>query len=271
MIDNLTPYIKMTPPATEVAPPKMKMTPRSCSHLRFILLYQIRELDFADYVVHLGLHELYHHFDDVARRAELAVRAALGDLAEQVFVDIAHDVLVVEVKAIQCVYNLHQHAGGGHEKQRVLHIAGEGRVLSGVQFILDEGENAVGHVLEHGFRLEMAEFAPAAILVRAVENGIDNLHVEGRGVGFLAQLVVVENLNEHQIGDLLNDREGVGHAGRPEYVPNAVDFVFQLASDHVGSLLCAIDSLMKSGIHYSYSNYSQNLGVFQGSLRHGRI
>ena len=47
MIDNLTPYIKMTPPATEVAPPKMKMTPRSCSHLRFILLYQIRELDFV--------------------------------------------------------------------------------------------------------------------------------------------------------------------------------------------------------------------------------
>ena len=48
MIDNLTPYIKMTPPAMEVAPPKMKMTPRSCSHLRFILLYQIRELDFIE-------------------------------------------------------------------------------------------------------------------------------------------------------------------------------------------------------------------------------
>ena len=46
MIDNLTPYIKMTPPVMKVAPPKMKMTHRSYCHLRFILLYQIRELDF---------------------------------------------------------------------------------------------------------------------------------------------------------------------------------------------------------------------------------
>ena len=49
MIDNLTPYIKMTPPVMKVAPPKMKMTHRSYCHLRFILLYQIRELDFEEF------------------------------------------------------------------------------------------------------------------------------------------------------------------------------------------------------------------------------
>lgn len=45
MIDSLIPYMKMAPPEMEVAP-KMKKPPRSCCNLRFILLYQIRELDF---------------------------------------------------------------------------------------------------------------------------------------------------------------------------------------------------------------------------------
>ena len=191
-----------------------------------ISLYQITSLNFADEIVQLGLHQLHHHFDDVARRAELAVCAALGDLAEQVFIDVAHDVLVVEVQAVQGVHDAHQHAGGGHEEKRVLHIASEGGVLPGVQLVFDEGEDAVGHVLEHGLRLEMAEFAPAAILMRAVEDGVDDLHVKGRGVGFLAKLVVVENLDEHEIGDLLDNREGIGHTARPEDVPDAVNFVF---------------------------------------------
>ena len=41
----------MTPPVMKVAPPKMKMTHRSYCHLRFILLYQIRELDFYQVTV----------------------------------------------------------------------------------------------------------------------------------------------------------------------------------------------------------------------------
>ena len=43
----------------------------------------------ADHVVGFGVHQLHHHADDVARRAELAVETGLADLAEQVFVSIA--------------------------------------------------------------------------------------------------------------------------------------------------------------------------------------
>ena len=186
----------------------------------------------ADHVIHLGLHQLHHHFDDVARRAELAVGAALGNLAEQVFVNVAHDVLVVQVEAVQRIHHAHQHTGRRHKEQRILHIAGEGSILAGMKLVLDEREHQLVHVLEHGFRLEMAEFAPAAILMRFVENGVDDFHVKSGRIGLLAQLVVVQNFDEHEVGDLLNHRQRIGHAGRPEDVPNAIDFVFQFAGNH---------------------------------------
>ena len=195
----------------------------------------------ADYVVHLRLHQLHHHFNDVARRAELAVGAALRNLAEQIFVNIAHDVLVVEVEAVQCVHDPHQHASRRHKEQRILHVACKSRVFSGVQIIFNKGKYAVNHVFEHGVRFKMTELAPAAILMLAVKNGIDNLHVKSRGVGFLAQFIVIEDFDKHQIRNLFNHRKGIGHAGRPEYIPNAVNFVFQFASNHIYSLLCVID------------------------------
>ena len=57
----------------------------------------------ANGVIGGWLHKLNHHVDDVARRAELAVRAALGDFRKQVFVHVAHNVFVVQVELINFV------------------------------------------------------------------------------------------------------------------------------------------------------------------------
>ena len=110
-----------------------------------------------------------------------------------------------------------------------------------MQVIFNKGKYAVNHVFEHGVRFKMTELAPAAILMLTVKNRVDNLHVKSRGVGFLAQFIVIEDFDKHQIRNLFNHRKGIGHAGRPEYIPNAVNFVFQFASNHIYSLLCVID------------------------------
>ena len=46
----------------------------------------------ADDLLRLGIHELHHHFDYVAGRAELTVEAGLRDLGEQILIGIAADV-----------------------------------------------------------------------------------------------------------------------------------------------------------------------------------
>src|SRR5260370_18752658 len=49
----------------------------------------------ADALAGLGTHELDHHADDVPRRTELAALPARAQLAEQVLVEVALDVLVL--------------------------------------------------------------------------------------------------------------------------------------------------------------------------------
>ena len=49
----------------------------------------------------------------------------------------------------------------------------------------------------------------------------------GQSIAFpAAQLVVVQNLDEHQIGDLLDDRQGVCHTAWPENIPDTVNLFF---------------------------------------------
>ena len=76
----------------------------------------------ADAVFEGRLHEVYHHLDDVAWRAELAVVARSSHLAEDVFVHIAHGIAVVHIEGIDAIDNLGQRTrvlneegGIGHE------------------------------------------------------------------------------------------------------------------------------------------------------------
>jgi hypothetical protein len=44
----------------------------------------------------------------------------------------------------------------------------------------------------------------------------------------------VEALEEQQVGDLLDDFEGIGDAARPESVPEGVNFTADFAGEHWG-------------------------------------
>ena len=56
--------------------------------------------------------------------------------------------------------------------------------------------------------------------------------LEAVGLPFLPGMQVVEPPYEEEVSDLLHHFEGVGNAARPERIPDAVNLVFQFASNH---------------------------------------
>ena len=84
----------------------------------------------ADGVLGSRLHQVNHHLDDVARRAELTVLSAGGELGEKVLVDVTHDVIVGEVNLLELVYDSGERTRVTHYENGVLHVLSEGGVLA---------------------------------------------------------------------------------------------------------------------------------------------
>ncbi len=85
----------------------------------------------------------------------------------------------------------------------------------------------------------MLEPGPAVIFVGAFfgvfaggEDAALHRLFEPGGFVFLQGMEVVEAAEEQQIGDLLDDFERVGDAAGPEGVPDAVNLVADVASEH---------------------------------------
>ena len=107
--------------------------------------------------------------------------------------------------------------------------------------ILDEGENPLLHGGVHlpgGEIVEDAPLEPAAVhgalaelhLIR--EDALIRQAEHGRLLG--AEIVrVVQIVDEHEIGHLLDHVQRVRETTGPEDLPEAVDFVFQFACNHV--------------------------------------
>ena len=103
----------------------------------------------ADHIVRPGGHHIHHHADDVPGGAELAVNPGGGDFGQEVFVDVAPDIGVVELLrlGVDLVHggdDLVQHQRRGDLENGVPHILGVGTVLVGVE-VLDEGEHPLLH------------------------------------------------------------------------------------------------------------------------------
>ena len=75
----------------------------------------------------LRLEQLHHEADDVPRRAELAVDAGRGQLAEQVLVEVALGVALGERQLVDHVHRRDQQARLLDHELGVLHVLGEGR------------------------------------------------------------------------------------------------------------------------------------------------
>ena len=81
----------------------------------------------ADHVLGLRRGQLDHQLDDVARRAELAVLAGGGDLAEHVLVDVALGVAVLHVELVEHVDDLGEQRRRRDGEAGVLHVVRVGR------------------------------------------------------------------------------------------------------------------------------------------------
>jgi hypothetical protein len=104
-----------------------------------------------------------------------------------------------------------------------------------------EGEDVFAHDDEH-FRLgaSLLEAAPAQGVIRAAffrivafrEDAALDGPLQARGLVFFQGVQVVQAAQKEQVGDLLDDLDGVGDAAGPEGVPDLVDFAFEVAGEH---------------------------------------
>ena len=132
----------------------------------------------ADDLVRLGVHQLDHHFDNMARRAELTVQAGLRDFGQQIFVGVAahiHRLRLIHqaVNFVQRVHHFGQQQRRGQLENGVVHVFGVGAVLVTVQ-IFDEREHPFLHGGVHFLRRKVVEHAPLELLT--VDGALAELH-----------------------------------------------------------------------------------------------
>ena len=163
----------------------------------------------ADDFVRLGIHQLDHHFDDMARCAELTVQAGLRDFGEQIFIGVTahiHRLRLIHqaVNFIQRVHYFGKQQRRGQLENGIVHIFGVGTVLVTVQ-ILDERKHPFLHSSVHFLCRKIVEHAPFELLT--VDGALAELHLVRKNAlvrqpqhgGFLgAQIVgIVQVVNEH--------------------------------------------------------------------------
>jgi len=111
-----------------------------------------------------------------------------------------------------------------------------------------EGEDVLADEVELRSWLLRPQVGPAQVRVRGAATvvalredapGIGALGpgAELPGLGFGPGLLLIQALEEEQIGDLLYDLDGVGDAAGPEAVPKLVDLVANLSGEQVEPLV----------------------------------
>ncbi|MCY1432509.1 hypothetical protein D9M71_485090 [compost metagenome] len=176
----------------------------------------------------------------MARRAELAVDAGGGELAQQVFVDIALHVALSQRQGMN-----HLHGGGQHRlvldlQIGVLHVLADmaeaftpTTLALGTAALGEEGIDVLLEMLVQLLAAHVVEVLPAQPLAF---RGIGEQAVEcfAGAVGFALGHVFlhVEHAGEHQVADLLDHGQRVGDAASPEFFPELVDIVADFAGEH---------------------------------------
>ena len=87
---------------------------------------------------------------------------------------------------------------------------------AGEELVADDGEHAVATFI--------AQVGPTEVLLFGREGALEVL-LESGGALFFARLGDVQQAGEHQVGNLLDDGDGIGDATGVEVQPEGVDFV----------------------------------------------
>ena len=241
----------------------------------------------ADGVVRGGLHKFHHHLDDMAGRAELAVLACGGQLAQHILVQVALHIQAGDIVLIQIIQpgdDLLQHLRRRDQEQGIAHVSGKGgsfavvfslflQFFLGLGLALFSGLASLGCAVRGtagngdqlaGFFVKVWQLAVPHLL-QARKDPLGNNLVNLTGVaifeftpphgltnsrlwenfrhflaghilkGFSLLLFFIQGADEHQISQLLDDRQGIGDAARPDVRPDFIDFIFDCACNHAFS------------------------------------
>ena len=209
----------------------------------------------ANHIVRPRGHQVHHHADDVPGGAELAVDPGGGDFGQEVFVDVAPDISIVELLRLGVNFvhggdDLIQHQRRGDLENGVSHVLGVGAVLVGVE-VLDEGEHPLLHDGIHLSGGKVVEHRPFELATR--DGPLPHLYLTGKDAlmrqaqhgTLLGPLVIggIQVVDEHEVGHLFHHIQGIRYAAGPEGLPEAVNFIFQFASDHVLLLLFPVPDI----------------------------
>ncbi len=197
----------------------------------------------ADKLAGFGVHHGHHHAADVLRRAELAVGARGRELREHVLVEVAQVAnVVVELgkKPLDTLDGALEQGrlASGKAKGGGLHGAREGRAVAQA---LDKGKDELAHNAVHLGGGLVLKAAPAQVgtvdlsAVCVVVGGGKDMRLRGAkellhalGLKFL----LVKRTNEHEVGELADDLEGVGDAALPHLLPDGVDLTLGCSRNH---------------------------------------
>ena len=155
---------------------------------------------------------------------ELAVDPGGGDFGQEVFVDVAPDIGIVElvrlvIDLVHGCNDLIQHQGRWDFKDGVPHVLGVGAVLVGVE-VLDEGEHPLLHDGIHLSGGKVVEHRPFELATR--DGPLPHLYLTGKDAlmrqaqhgTLLGPLVIggIQVVDEHEVGHLFHHIQGIRYA-----------------------------------------------------------
>ena len=170
----------------------------------------------------LGIDQLDHGEADVARGAELSGNASRRELGEEIFVEVPFGVGFREGHFLNGIHGGDHEAAAGDEAVGILEEHAELADLD--HAVAEEGEPLVADEREHFRPAKVTEAGPPEFLLIRAEVAAGERLIQPAGAAFLPGLGEVQQTEEHEIGNLLNDGDGIGDPAGMEGEPEGIDF-----------------------------------------------
>jgi len=125
-----------------------------------------------------------------------------------------------------------------HQRRRTPQVG-----LKCPKLLMDEGGDLVTGRGEHLLGRSLFETGPAEVILAFGEDRVSDGFLGAVGFLLLQGVEFVQPLDEQEIGQLLDNGKRVGNSPGPHGVPDAVDFGFCFAGDHLcfASLFGSLD------------------------------
>ena len=104
-----------------------------------------------------------------------------------------------------------------------------------------EEKDFIANEREHVFSTQMSKFRPAKMFAFFPEDWVFHGLVQGHSFFLFLSLGLVEHADEHEVGDLLDYRDGVGNASAVKVEPEGVDFGSYVLGGHESGLVSEVE------------------------------